>query len=183
MTFDSKEQSILEKLDSAVAQKSMIERFDRAALDLDAQLADDPGLLLAWETIPLQSYGVDLPDAIQSSWVFILRADIATLPERHPNSHQRMVVYRGEGDFQTWGDGRWQSNDLVSDPSAPLQQRWVSIPPNTWHRSMKPRENLVVVSFHTATEQDLIEENGDPETATPTHRRKYAEASPGSARF
>ncbi|MGH9760438.1 MAG: hypothetical protein ACREDR_33685, partial [Blastocatellia bacterium] len=104
-----------------------------------------------------------------------LRAGVATLAERHPNSHQRMIVHRGEGDFQTWNGTAWQSNLLVNDFSAPLERRWVSIPPNVWHRSMKPQENLVVVSFHTATEDDLIEENGDPVTSETTQRRKYAE--------
>ena len=176
MTFDQQEDEILRALDSAIFQPSMKDRFDKAALALDQKLAADPSLLLAWETVPLSAYKVDLPANIRSSWVFILRANVATLPERHPNSHQRMMVHRGEGDFQTWEHGGWQSNFLVSDSAAPVDRRWVSIPPSVWHRSMKPVENLVVVSFHTASEEDLIEENGDPETSELTQRRKYAEA-------
>jgi hypothetical protein len=172
---DLQEQQMLKALDSAITQHHMKQRFDRAALALDHALAADPDLLLAWQTVPLESYGLTLPDIIQSSWVFILRANVATLPERHPNSHQRMMVHRGQGDFQIWDNGSWQSNLLLSDFNAPLDRRWVSIPANVWHRSMKPAENLVVVSFHTASETDLIEENGDPATSEPTHRRKYAE--------
>lgn len=172
---DLQEQAILKALDSALRQESMKEHFDRPALRLDQELATNPDLLLAWETVPLETYGAELPKMIRSSWMFILRADVATLPERHPNSHQRMMVHRGEGDFQTWNGTAWQSNLLVNDFSAPVKSRWVSIPPNVWHRSMKPQENLVVVSFHTATEDDLIEENGDPVTSETTQRRKYSE--------
>jgi hypothetical protein len=175
LKFNRQEQSILRPLDSAIAEPAMKDRFDRAALALDARLAEDPHLLLAWQTVPLEAYGIAVREMIRSSWVFILRANVATLPERHPNSHQRMMVHRGQGDFQTWADGAWQSNLLVDDFNAALDRRWVSIPPNVWHRSMKPAQNLVVVSFHTATEEELIEENGDPATSEPIKRRRYAE--------
>lgn len=173
---DHNERDIIHALDSALTQTRLKQYFDNSSIALDNKLEANPSLLLAWETVPLDLYGVRLPDEIKSSWVFILKAGVATLPERHPNSHQRMAVYRGAGDFQVWGDGEWRSNILVDDPSADVERRWVTIPPNVWHRSMKPSENLVVVSFHTATENDLIEENGDPLTLSATHQRKYSEA-------
>jgi len=39
------------------------------------------------ESIPLDRYGTQLPQTIESSWVFVLRANVATGAERHPNSH------------------------------------------------------------------------------------------------
>jgi hypothetical protein len=57
-----------------------------------------PEDVLAWEPIPLDLYKVPLPKAIHSSWVFILRANTVSGAERHPNSHQRMMSYRGTGD-------------------------------------------------------------------------------------
>ncbi|HEY6333701.1 MAG TPA: hypothetical protein VI756_30570 [Blastocatellia bacterium] len=172
---DGSERAIIERLDAAVLEESMRLRFDQSAARLDQKLVADPGLLLAWETVPLTAYDTKLPDIIRSSWVFILRAGVPTLPERHPNSHQRMVAYRGEGDFQVWDGSAWQSNLLADHTDAPLEKRWISIPVNVWHRSMRPAENLVVVSFQTATELELVEENGDPASAAPTHLRKYSE--------
>lgn len=53
----------------------------------------------------------------------------------------------------------WQSNILVSDPDVPLEQRWISIPPNVWHQPVVATEtDWVVVSFHTVPAEELIEE-------------------------
>jgi hypothetical protein len=113
---------------------------------------------MAWEPIPLATYS-SLPPAIKSSWVFILRAGTTTGAERHPNSHQRMVSYRGSGDFPMQRDGVWESRVLTSDRSRPIADRWVSIPPNTWHQGIvDAHENWVVVSFHTVDAEALIEE-------------------------
>jgi hypothetical protein len=78
--------------------------------------------------------------------------------ERHPNSHQRMMSYRGFGDFQTRPDGDWCSHLLTSDQTTPIAKRWISIPPNVWHQGAVPGENWVVVSFQTAAEHEPIEE-------------------------
>jgi hypothetical protein len=138
---------------------------------------------LAWEPMPLATYGGTLPNMICSSWVFILRAQTRTGAERHPNSHQRMMSYRGSGDLQIWTDesvpsneGKgWCSNPLVSDPEARIESRWVSIPPNIWHQAVVPEENWVVVSFHTVAEGELMEERPDAADTELTHQRRYME--------
>jgi len=124
---------------------------------------------MAWEPIALETFGA-LPSAIRSGWVFILRAGSDTGAERHPNSHQRMMSFDGTGDLktdaksaenevQTESEIVWQSNLLVSDPQAPLERRWVSIPQNIWHRPAIPKgADWVVVSFHTVPAAELIEE-------------------------
>ncbi len=89
---------------------------------------------MSWEPIPLDIFVTTLPAEIRSAWVFVLRAGADTGAERHPNSHQRMMSFEGSGDFQTGEPGKWQSNVLVSDPDAPLERRWISIPMNVWHR-------------------------------------------------
>jgi hypothetical protein len=125
---------------------------------------------MAWEPIPLSLFRGALAAAVQSSWVFILRAGANTGAERHPNSHQRMMSFEGTGDLQTDSDPAasssharsaiaWQSNVLVSDPDAPLEQRWISIPQNVWHRPVIPKgADWVVVSFHTVAAEELVEE-------------------------
>src|SRR5438067_11914647 len=89
---------------------------------------------MTWEPIPLTVFGRALPTEIRYAWVFILRAGADTGAERHPNSHQRIMSFEGSGDLQTGDPGQWLSNTLISDPAAPLEQRWISIPPNVWHR-------------------------------------------------
>jgi hypothetical protein len=128
---------------------------------------------MAWEPLPIEIYGSALPSFILSSWVFILRAHIETGAERHPNSHQRMVSYRGSGDFQTRVNGPWESNYLTSESGAPLEERWISIPVNVWHQSAKPESDWTVVSFHTVPAEELIEERPNPENERETEQTKY----------
>ena len=133
-----------------------------------------PEDVLVWEPIPLDFYTSPLPEAIRSSWVFVLRANTTTGAERHPNSHQRMMSYRGSGDFQTRLESDWCSHILKSDPTLPIEERWISIPPHVWHQGVVPGEDWVVVSFQTAAEHELIEERPDPDDANAFRRRKYA---------
>jgi hypothetical protein len=59
---------------------------------VEQKLSEQPGEVLAWQPIPLEFYTVKLPETIRSRWVFVLRANVATGAERHPNSHQRMMA-------------------------------------------------------------------------------------------
>ena len=70
-------------------------------------------------------------------------------------------------------DEIWCSNLLVSDPSARIKNRILSIPANIWHRALVPEENWVVVSFHTVYENELIEERLDETDAELVHQRRY----------
>jgi len=70
--------------------------------------------LMAWEPIPLTIYVSALPAAIKSSWVFVLRAGANTGPERHPNSHQRMMSFQGSGDMQVGGSPRFWLGERYS---------------------------------------------------------------------
>ena len=112
----------------------------------------------------------NLPPDIRSSWIFILRAGTDTGAERHPDSHQRMMTFAGTGDMKVDAKGTphdveteseivWQSHALVGDSAADLEQRWISIPRNVWHRPVIPRGvDWIVVSFHTVPATELIEE-------------------------
>jgi RimJ/RimL family protein N-acetyltransferase len=152
------ERCILESLDFLLRSESVRAAIEPIVQRVQQSLARDRSTTMAWEPIPLGIYGINLPSFIRSSWVFILRAGATTGAERHPNSHQRMMSYRGQGDFQTGGDGYWQSNLLVSDPDAELQRRWISIPVKVWHQAVVPADDWVVVSFHTVPADELIEE-------------------------
>jgi hypothetical protein len=171
--MDLAERSLLEALDNALQSNVVRARIDRIVEQVANKLAGVRTASMAWEPIPLSVYDRALPPTVRSSWVFILRAGAITGAERHPNSHQRMMSYQGIGDLQTGGDGHWQSNLIRSEHDAPLEERWLSVPPNVWHQAVVPDCDWVVVSFHTVPAHELIEERPDAVDANRTEQRRY----------
>lgn len=171
--MDKEELKTLRALDAIVRRESVRTIVDSVVLRVERILTQDLGVLLTWEPVPLATYCKRLPDIIRSSWVFAVRARSNTGAERHPNSHQRMMSYRGSGDLQIWvGDG-WSSNPLVSDLDSRIESRWISIPPNIWHQAVVPEENWLVISFHTVPADELIEEHPGAADSELTCQRRY----------
>ena len=168
------EQSVLESLDAILRSDVVRAGIDPIVERVGRELARDCEAPMAWEPIPLSIYGKPLPESIRSSWVFILRARATSGAERHPNSQQRMMSYRGSGDLQTGGPGGWQSHALVSVGAAGLEQRWISVPRNVWHQAVVGDEDWVVVSFHTVAAEELIEERPDPAANDPERKPIFA---------
>jgi hypothetical protein len=181
---------------SSSGEDSILRALDRAvfAPAAAAELAAIEGRVLAilgraraseieaWEAIPLDLYGAPLPEDVGSSWMFVLRRGVTTGAERHPNSRQRMVSWKGSGDFQVHDGSKWTSHPLVSDRGAPFERRWLSIPEETWHQGVVGPEDWLVVSFHTVPPGELIEERPDPADPDPfrprkTRRRRYLEVA------
>lgn len=164
------EPEILESLDRALRTPSA-EAFLKAFIDeVSATLHRDPQSRLAWRAVPLTIYE-NLPEGIASSWVFVLRAGCSSGAERHPNSIQRVMSYYHSADMQTWNGDRWVSNVLP-------ENRWLSIPLNTWHRPVMHDADWAVVSFHTASDEDLIEELPEDDEH-PDHGTKASKAYAG----
>ena len=163
------ERILLETLDEVVRSDKVRAQILPIVERVRADLAQRSNALMAWEPVALETFGA-LPPAIRSGWVFILRARTDTGAERHPNSHQRMMTFDGSGDMKIDAKGThhdvaieseivWRSNVLLSDPKARLEQRWISIPQNVWHRPVIPKgADWVVVSFHTVAADELVEE-------------------------
>jgi hypothetical protein len=183
MTAD--ERFRLEGLDAVVQSNDLRAKINPVVDRVCAALAQKTAAVMTWEPIPLETFGQKLPSEIRSGWVFVLRAGADTGAERHPNSHQRMMTLHGTGDMRVQAlhgessTGRalsaWQSNVLVSERSAPLERRWISIPPNVWHRPVVGKDaDWVVVSFHTVPAEELIEEKLD-EAEGELKRKKYVE--------
>ena len=171
------EHAIITALDAAIWPALRAGKLDLPIRRVTATLARDPRARLAWEAVPLDAYG-PLPDTIRSTWIFALRGGTSTGAERHPNSIQRVMAYRGRADLQTRQDGAWRTNMLDAAPGSPLSRRWLSIPVNAWHRPVIPAgADWLVISFHTATAEDLIEERAaddeQPDAAT-AGREVYA---------
>jgi hypothetical protein len=168
------ERSRLEALDTALRSDSVRKHIRIIVPRVREQLARRQDALMNWEPFPLELLATKLPPEIRSAWVFVLRAAADTGAERHPNSHQRMMSFEGSGDLQTGEPGKWQSNVLVSDPDAPLERRWISIPTNVWHRPViDAAADWAVVSFHTVSAEELIEERPDDSSEAGTRQMKY----------
>jgi hypothetical protein len=174
------ESRILELLDAAVGRAAAREAILPIVARVEQTLRRGTEAIEAWEPIPLEVYRDGLPPGIRSSWVFILRRGVTTGAERHPNSRQRMMSWSGGGDFQVHDGESWRSHALGGSSQRALTERWISIPPNTWHQGVVAGKDWVVVSFQTVPVEELIEERPDPEDPDPfnpkrTRRRKYAE--------
>jgi hypothetical protein len=170
------ELSLLERLDAILRRNAIRSQIQPIVDRVRANLAQKQKAVMAWEPIPLTIFGNALAPALRSSWVFILRAGANTGAERHPNSHQRMMSLECTGDLQVRAglESSWQSNVLISDPKAPLERRWISIPQNIWHQPVVPEGgDWVVVSFHTVPAEELIEERPDPSSAGATKQMVY----------
>src|SRR5215468_1144703 len=166
----------LEALDTALRSESVRAQIRSVVARVRDQLARKKDALMSWEPFPLDVLATTLPPEIRSAWVFVLRAGADTGAERHPNSHQRMMSFEGSGDLQTGEPGEWESNVLVSDRDAPLEQRWISIPTNVWHRPViDAAADWVVVSFHTVAAEELIEERPEDSRKAGTKQMKYLE--------
>jgi hypothetical protein len=172
----TEERSHLEALDTVLRSENVREQIRPIVERLRAELGRKKAALMTWEPVPLSIFGSALPAQIRSAWVFVLRAGVDTGAERHPNSHQRMVSFEGSGDMRTGDPEQSQSNVLVSNPDAPVERRWISIPQNVWHRPVVgAAAEWVVVSFHTVPAEELIEERPDYQTNDGTKQMRYLE--------
>ena len=171
--MEASERLIFERLDAAVRDPHARRIIDEIADRQLELLEGEPSTPMNWAPVPLETY-TSLPMPIRSSWVFVLRRNTTSGAERHPNSHQRVMSLRHGADLQTWEDGRWRSNVLLSDPAAPLERRWLSIPVSVWHQPVMGDEHWAVVSFHTVEAAELIEERPTGKPDEPgTKRRRY----------
>ena len=172
----TEERTRLESIEIALRSDTVCGQIRPIIERVRAELSRKNEALMTWEPIPLTVFGRALPPEIRSAWVFVLRAGVDTGAERHPNSHQRMMTFEGSGDMRTEDGGQWQSNVLVSNPEAPLEQRWISIPQNVWHHPVVGAEaDWAVVSFHTVPAEELIEEKHDEGSQDRTKQTKYVE--------
>ncbi len=173
--MNEEERKLLWSINQILQDPSVAPVIDRIADRVERNFsgADEA---LAWETVPLEIYAGKLPESIRSSWVFLLREGASSGAERHPNSHQRVRSWRQTGDLQIWIDDRWESHVLQPDFRALIEHQWASIPVNFWHQAVVAAgEHWIVVSFHTATAAELIEERPDPADAKRMQRRIYTE--------
>jgi hypothetical protein len=156
--MDAQETDIIETLDRIVRQPQVAQVLESAICQGQAQLAQAPGTVSASIPIPLSTYGEQLTQTIQSSRIFILRARSTSGIERHPNSHQRVLSYRGSGEILTLEGEKWRSHAITSEPGMEVGKRWSSVPEGIWHQPIAGESDWAVVVFHTASQDELVDE-------------------------
>src|SRR5204862_7682325 len=115
------ERTCLESIDTILQSVNVRQQIHPIVERVHKDLAGKKAALMTWEPIPLTVFGRALQREMRSAWVFVLRAGADTGAERHPNSHQRMMIFEGSGDMQTEERGQWQAKVLVSNGEARVE--------------------------------------------------------------
>lgn len=119
-----------------------------------------------WASLGLRAQDDTMPPEIQSAWIFALKADTWSGAHRHPNSTQHTIVLEGRGRVRIAGA---ESDLRTFDPDAPAGDLWTVIEADTPHEFYPVAGDLIVLSFHTAKPDELVEVSDVSQT-----RRHYA---------
>jgi len=159
--MDQSEQEYLRKIEALLDNEKARFVIDKAVIETKAMLDADPERLTAAVQVSLSVFGDSLPSEIKSCRVFALRAGLESGIECHPNSHQRVLSLEGTGEIRVFDDPEPYTVSLRSDRGGPLKLRWGSLQENIWHQPVAGMEDWVVLTFHTASEDELIDEYKD----------------------
>jgi mannose-6-phosphate isomerase-like protein (cupin superfamily) len=125
------------------------------AVDTARRMLATSGEPFGWHLIDLAS--TDLPDDISSGGVFVLPAGSAPLGHHHSNSIQHMRVLSGQAVVTLRPTQDAGHHDPVRY-GVGEQRPWLVIPHGVMHElKVTPEEELVVLSFHTVSQEDLLE--------------------------
>jgi mannose-6-phosphate isomerase-like protein (cupin superfamily) len=99
----------------------------------------------------------DLPDGIRSVAVFVLPAGTSPPGHYHPNSTQHMRVLAGRATV-TFRAAESHAHHHQVRYGVGAWRPWLVIPQSVVHElEVMPEEELVVLSFHTVPQEDLLE--------------------------
>src|SRR5262245_13007188 len=108
-----------------------------------------------WSSIARDSITVSLPERIKSVWIFVLKRDVPSGCHYHPNSIQHMVMTEGEGTSKIANTSRQMKT--FDAPGSSLEDIWYIIPEGVPHEFFPRESDMVVISFHTCTSDELQE--------------------------
>ncbi|HLY00877.1 MAG TPA: cupin domain-containing protein [Candidatus Cybelea sp.] len=138
-------------MDRAVAElatrSDVVATIERLKAELRA--SDEP---FVWATIDVGNVP-EIPDEIQSAWIFVLRAGRWSGAHYHPNSVQHMAVIEGCGRSNIGG----AIGEMAAFGDDGSGERWFVIEPGVPHEFFPEDGDMVVMSFHTAAAQELLE--------------------------
>jgi len=149
--------------DLGLAASFMLRRASIAeiirSLKAELQTTSEP---FVWAPLGLRAHDDTMPPEIQSAWIFALKAGAWSGAHFHPNSMQHMVVLEGQGRSRIAGT----ETELVRfDPRAPSDDQWTIVEPNVPHEFYPANEDMIVMSFHTAAPEELVEVSVDSNAA------------------
>lgn len=107
-----------------------------------------------WHTIDISTLDENVSDFIKSVWIFVLRHNTPSLSHYHPNSTQYTLILEGKGKVNIGGRN---INLQKFDPNN--CNTIYEIERNCPHEFFPDKKDLVVISFHTAVAEKLIEIN------------------------
>jgi hypothetical protein len=151
----------LPQLNEAVAQLITRSEIHSLVDSLKKQLpqTSEP---FVWSAIDLQSITAPLPDSIRSCWIFVLKKDVPSGCHFHPNSIQHMVMVEGDGTSKVGPDSSQMKR--FGEPHSSLDDVWCVIPEGMPHEFFPTGQDMVVLSFHTCTSDELEEISCDSGT-------------------
>lgn len=155
MTTNFEEQSILEKLDQTI-KDPQISSLLTPLIDKARNEKEFP----VTKNVPLSLFKNKLPKQINLCRIFILPSNTKSKIEKHKNSFQRTVTIFGSGDTKILNNDLWSSN-VRKAYGKTIEDRWLSVLENTWHQPISGKEDWITVTFHTASEKDIIDEYKD----------------------
>jgi len=159
--MDHREKGFLKKIEALIDGEKARVAVHKAVQETKSMLDADPERLTAAVQVMLSVFGDGLPSEIKSCRVFALRAGLKSRTECHPNSHQRVLSLAGTGEIRVFDDPKPVTVFLKGDRDGPIEQRWGSLKENIWHQPVAGPEDWVVLTFHTASEAELIDEFKD----------------------
>ena len=125
------------------------------AVDVAHQMLATSQEPFGWRFIDLGAR--ELPDDIRSGAVFLLPAGTTPPGHQHPNSIQHMRVLAGRAAVTLWSTESTAQPDAVRY-GVGAERPWLVIPRGVVHQiGVLPEGDLVVLSFHTVPEDDLLE--------------------------
>jgi hypothetical protein len=155
--MEKREKILLSDLDECIGAAKSQAVIKEAVAKAESELREEPAKSGAFVQIPLALFGEDLPEGIKSCRVFVLRGNTQSKTERHPNSTQRVLSLKGEGEIRIFEE-RFRTASLRSEGYAPMEERWVAVGPNVWHQPAAGAKNWAVLTFHTAPVEELVDE-------------------------
>lgn len=139
--------SLKDAVANLVTRADVIETIARLKSELRASA--EP---FVWATIGLQG-AAGIPTEIRSAWIFALRAERWSGGHYHPNSVQHMAVIEGHGRSRIGST----IGEMVALGDGSLGEPWFVIEPGVPHEFYPVKSDMIVMSFHTATAQELLE--------------------------
>lgn len=152
------EAKILSQIENLIAGDAATEAIQQAVATIEEQLQADPEKQAVSLPITLEVFGPNLSDEFLTCRAFGIRAGEKLKIERHTNSHQRMLTLKGGGLVYILRSQGWELCHQHSGQEISLEEKWVSIDPEVWHLPVGGPKGWIGLAFHTATQEELIDD-------------------------